>query len=63
MNHTLQKAIIEWIFENLDEFQIVNRCKDEFRLYIYDDKGEYLIGGAQVANFINKAIDLIRGKE
>lgn len=63
MNKTLQKAIIDWIFDNLDEFQIVNRCKDEFKLYIYDDKGEYLIGGAQVAGFINQAIKLIRGEQ
>lgn len=63
MNKTLQKAIIEYIFDNLDEFQIINATKREFSPYIYDAKGEYLIGGAQVGNFITKAIKLIKGDE
>ena len=62
MNHTLQKAICEWVFNNLDEFQIVNRCMNEFRAYIFDAQGDYLIGGAQVANFIQQFIKLVRDK-
>lgn len=59
MDTQLKKVIIESIFENENEFQIVNYIKENFRAYIYDSKGGYLIGGEKVAEFINKAIDLI----
>lgn len=55
----LKKAIIESIFEDQNEFQIVNYIKEKFRQYIYDDKGEYLIGGEKVVEFINEATALI----
>jgi hypothetical protein len=54
MNHTLQKAIIEYMLEHRDEFGTLNATIKEFKLYIYDQEGSYLIGGAQVANFIGK---------
>ena len=59
MNKELKKAIIAYIFENEKQFQITNNVTDKFRAYIYDSKGEYLIGGQQVYNFIEAAIDLI----
>lgn len=61
MNHTLQKAIIEYIFDNLQYFSLHNQVTKEFTAYVYDKDGEYLIGGAQVAGFITKAIKLIQG--
>ena len=59
MNKELKKAIIAYIFENEKQFQITTNVTDKFRAYIYDSKGEYLIGGQQVYNFIEAAIDLI----
>jgi hypothetical protein len=59
MRTQLKKAIIEFIFENEKEFQITNHTINNFRAYIYDEKGEYLIGGEEVAEFIEQAIKLI----
>ena len=60
MNIELKKAIIEWIFDNINEFQIVNNCVKEFRDYIYNKQGNYLIGGKQVSDFITRSIYLIK---
>jgi len=38
---------------------LVNNTTDKFRAYIYDSKGEYLIGGDDVKDFINQAIELL----
>lgn len=62
MNKTLQKAIIDWLFDNSDTFSLHNAAVNEFTAYIYDKDGEYLIGGAQVANFIRQAIKLLEAK-
>lgn len=62
MQIELKKAIVEHIFNNLDEFNIINATVDKFRAYIYDSEGEYLVGGREVSEFIKQAIDLIRGK-
>jgi len=59
MKKELKQAIINYIFENLKDFQLVNNTKDEFRAYIYDSKGEYLIGGEDVYIFIKDAVELI----
>jgi len=59
MKTELKKAIVNFIFDNEKEFQIHNSTKEKFRLYIYDEKGDYLIGGAEVASFIGKAINLL----
>ncbi len=59
MRTELKKQIILWIFNNVNEFQIVNQCKQAFREYIYNSKGEYLIGGEDVSEFINCQINLI----
>jgi hypothetical protein len=60
MNTELKKEIVNFIFDNCNEFQITNATVKEFRLYIYDDKGNFLIGGVDVAEFIQKAIKLLR---
>jgi hypothetical protein len=52
MNKELKKAIILWMLDNQNEFQLVNATTKKFRPYIYDSEGEYLIGGEKVSNFI-----------
>lgn len=59
MKKELKQAIINYIFDNNKQFQITNATIDNFRAYIYDAKGSYLIGGEDVANFIKSAIKLI----
>ena len=60
MRTELKKAIIEWIFGNLNTWQITNECIKEFRQYIYKEDGEYCIGGKAVSNFIDEEIKLIQ---
>ena len=59
MQKELKKEIIKWLLENENRWQRSNSCKEEFRNYIYDNEGNYLIGGEDVSNFIDKADDLI----
>ncbi len=59
MNIQLKKEIILFIIVNDKEFQITNCVVNKFRNYIYDDQGNYLIGGKEVTNFIHTSIDLI----
>lgn len=59
MRTELQKAITEWIFDNLNQWQLINSCIEHFRAYIYDSTGNYLIGGEDVSNFIEEFIKLI----
>ena len=60
MKTELKKAIVNFIFENLNNFQINNATTHKFRPYIYDSNGEYLIGGEEVSNFIIEAINLLK---
>lgn len=57
----LKKVILLWLLEHENEWQRVNTCIDEFRNYIYSDNGNYLIGGKNVASFIEKADKLLYG--
>jgi len=59
MRTELKKAIIDFIFENEKQFQINNAVTQKFRAYIYDADGNFLIGGEDVSEFIDKAIKLI----
>jgi hypothetical protein len=59
MENQLKQAIISKIFENQNDFQLVNTTINNFKSYIYNQDGEYLIGGEAVAEFIKQAIDLI----
>lgn len=63
INIELKKAICEWICDNISEFQIYTACTKKFRNYIFDDEGNYLIGGEAIADFCNNAIDLIIEKQ
>lgn len=59
MHKELKKEIIKWLLENENRWQRLNACTKEFRNYIYNDEGNYLIGGEEVSNFIEEADDLI----
>ena len=59
MHKELKKEIIKWLLENENEWQRLIACTKEFRNYIYDNEGNYLIGGEEVSNFIEEADDLI----
>ena len=59
MYKELKKAILEWLLDNEDCWQRVNSCHEEFRAYIYDANGNYLIGGENVSRFIKQADDLL----
>ena len=59
MKHQLMQAIFNYLIDNRNEFNLHNTTTKQFRAYIYDDKGEYLIGGEQVSQFISDAIKLI----
>lgn len=59
MKKELKQAIINFIFDNERDFQLNNATTNKFRNYIYDTAGEYIIGGKDVSDFIDKAIKLI----
>lgn len=59
MKKELKQEIINFIFEHENDFQLPNNTIHRFRDYIYDSKGEYLIGGCDVMDFIKQAIDLL----
>lgn len=55
----LKQAIIEWLISNKNEFQRVNACIEHFRNYVYDNSGNYIIGGKKVSQFIEDADRLL----
>lgn len=59
MNKELKKEIIDYLYENENLWQRVNVCREEFKEYIYDRNGNYLIGGEMVSNFIELADKLL----
>ena len=59
MNKELKKVIVNWLLENENKWQRVNTCKEKFRNYIYDEVGNYIIGGEIVGDFINNADRLL----
>ena len=59
MSKELKKAIIEWLFENEKQHQIINACSTNFNDYIFSKQGNYLIGGEVIHDFIVKAENLI----
>lgn len=58
MDQQLKNSIIKYTQENKTVFQLHNQTIDTYRKWIYDDKGEYLIGGEKVAQFISDFIKL-----
>lgn len=63
MYKELKKAILDWLLDNENEWQRVNACREKFRVYIYNEDGNYLIGGEVVSKFITDADKLLYGKE
>ena len=59
MNKELKRAIVIWLLDNENKWQRVNACIEEFRPYIYNSHGNYLIGGNEIADFISKADKLL----
>ena len=59
MQYQLMQAIFNYLIENSNEFNLHNATTAHFKSYIYDDTGNYLIGGEQVSQFISDAIKLI----
>ncbi len=53
MRKELKKVIIDFMFENSNEFQLVNTTAEKFRQYIFTSEGEYCIGGKEVHEFIS----------
>ena len=62
MRKELKKVIMDWMFENESRWQRVNSCRKDFREYIYNSEGQYLIGGEDVSDFISRADELIYSK-
>lgn len=60
MNLELKKAILLYMLENQNEFQLVNNTVEKFRQYIYTPEGEYCIGGKKVAEFVSASDKLIK---
>lgn len=63
MNKELKKVIVNWLLDNENRWQRVNACHDEFRNYIYDNSGNYLIGGKDVSDFISEVDRVIYKRE
>lgn len=59
MYKELKVLIINWLLDHEHEWQRLTECKKAFRPYIYDTEGNYLIGGENVANFIEEADALL----
>lgn len=59
MHKELKRAIINWLLDNENEWQRVLTCSKEFRPYIYNADGNYLIGGKEVMEFIENADNLL----
>lgn len=59
MTIELKWAIANYIHDNVTLFGLHNATTNEFKAYIYDDEGEYLIGGEEVAEFIGDAIRVL----
>jgi hypothetical protein len=52
MDNDLKKAIVIYMLDNMNEFQLINLTSKEFKQYIYTPKGDYCIGGKKVHEFI-----------
>ena len=63
MKKELKQAIVKYIFDNEEHSQIINATVGNFREYVYTSKGEFLIGGEDVYNFIKDAIKLLTNKK
>ena len=49
----LRRAIVNWLFDNENVFCRSNACSKNFKQYIYDDNGNYIIGGKDIQDYIS----------
>ena len=59
MKKELKREILKWLLDNENRWQRVIECHEAFRPYIYNNDGNYLIGGEEVSNFIEEVDRLI----
>jgi hypothetical protein len=59
INTQLKKAIIDYIIENYNLFGRLRHTIDKFNRYIFDENGDYLIGGKEVIEWIESIDKLI----
>lgn len=52
MHKELKRSIVNWLLDNENTWQRINECITEFKAYIYNADGNYLIGGEEVVEFI-----------
>ena len=60
MNKELKKTIVNYMFDNATEFQLINATSEKFRQYLYTEQGKYCSGGEQVAAFIFDVEKLVK---
>ena len=56
----LKKAIILFMIDHINDSQLVTITQREFYPYIYNNDGDYLIGGEIVSDFIYNAAKLLK---
>lgn len=60
MHKDLKKAIVNFMFDNSTEFQLLNVTKEKFRQYIFTPEGDFCFGGSEVIEFIRMTDKLIK---
>lgn len=55
----LKRDIIDYILENINTFNLNNLVTENFREYIYDSNGDYLINGKNISDFISVMCDVL----
>ena len=60
MHKDLKKAIVNFVFDNSTEFQLLNATKERFRQYIFTPEGEYCFGRSEVIEFIRMTENLVK---
>lgn len=58
----LKKAIVNYILENINTFNLNNIVRENFREYVYDMNGDYLINGKNISDFISVMCDVLTEK-
>lgn len=59
MHIKLKQAIVNWLIDNRECYRRNAACREEFRQYIYDKNGNYIIGGEEVSNFITNIEEIL----
>jgi len=56
----LKQSIVEYMFNNSTDFQLLNQTIKEYRQYIFTPEGNYCIGGEKVSEFISSFEKLLK---